>query len=394
LRQNLAMQEKESALNKFILVFSEVEDPRIDRKKVYSLIEILFLLTSALMSDCDTWEDICEFGEMKLKWLRKYLPYTNGIPSHDTINRVTRLINPKLLEQAFIDWSTMSIQVKNGTVISFDGKRLCGSAGKTEQQIAHKQGGKSAKHVLHAWCNSLSVCLGQIEVDTKTNEITAIPPMLDVLDSACVLKGTVITIDAIGCQKDITTKIVDMGADFVIGLKGNQPKLRSEIESVFERTRGEILSELSVTTSEKGHNRKEERTCTVIGASELSQQIRVEWPAIQSIVQIMSIRKCNGKDDELETRYYVSSLQCEAMRMQEIIRAHWGIENRLHWHLDFTFGEDDSKKQAQNAAVNFSSMIKVAINLINSVEGKKRSMRGKRKMCALSDEYREKCFGF
>jgi predicted transposase YbfD/YdcC len=367
------MEQAEVALNKFVCVFSRIEDTRLDRHKQYTLIEILFLTVSGIMSDCDTWEDIVDFGKMKLDWLQKYLPYENGIPSHDTLNRVMSLINPKLLETAFIDWLTMSIKLPDSSIISIDGKKISGSAGKMAQQTAHAKGGQSAKHMLHAWCNDLGLCIGQMEVDGKTNEITAIPEMLDVLDTAFLIEGAIISIDAIGCQKAITAKIIEKKAHFVIGAKDNQRKLKKDIESVFTRVGGEKQAELSNTTQEKGHSRNEERTCTILDAGELSEEIRADWPNIKSIVRVLSIRRETSKNvDQLEARYYISSLECTAERMNSFIRTHWNIENKLHWQLDVAFKEDDSKKQSRNTAVNYSCLLKVALNLLSKIIGTKK----------------------
>jgi predicted transposase YbfD/YdcC len=382
-------------LKSFILEFSEIEDPRIDRHKQWSLIEIMFLTVAATMSDCDTWEDIVDFGEMKHEWLRKYLPYEHGIPSHDTVNRVMSLIPTATIEGAFIKWATMQIELSNGTVIHFDGKSLCGSAGKTEQQIPKNKGGKSAKHILHAWCGELKVCIGQMEVPDKTNEITAIPLLLDQLEAAIDITGTIITIDAMGCQKAITAKIVEKGADFVIGVKDNQPRLRQSIEDVFSRASAENQAASSSYESEKGHSRKEQRFCTILSAKELTEEISNEWPDVKFIVRVDTIRGLAGKnEDETDQRFYISSLECTAVKMSTYVRGHWGMENQLHWQLDYTFREDLSKKQIRNAAQNYSTMIKTGLNLININTTEKRSMRGKRKKCAMSDEYREKCFGF
>jgi len=387
--------KSETPLNKFFIAFSDVEDPRIDRKKQFSLMEVLFLVVSAILSDCDTWEEIEWFGEMKLGWLRKYLPYTNGIPSHDTINRVMSLLDVEALQRAFINWATMEVNLPNGALICFDGKKLCGSASKTEQQLSREAGGKYAKHILHAWCAELEICLGQIEVEDKTNEITAIPQMLEILSEAIVIKGAVITIDAIGCQKAITEKIVEKGADFVIGVKDNQPRLRQAIEDAFSNTDVENMAEGSDYEAEKkSHNRIERRVCSVISAGELSEEIRSEWPLVKSITRVTSKRYPKGKEEEFCDRYYITSLELDSKQIAMYIRGHWGIENKLHWQLDVTFGEDASQKQTQNAAQNFSAMLKVALNLITTNALEKGSKKGKRKKCAFSDNYREKCFGF
>jgi predicted transposase YbfD/YdcC len=384
------MKTGESPLHKLIEVFSCLKDPRIERSKVYALNEIIFLTISAVISDCNGWDEIEDFGIDKLQWLRKYLPYQYGIPSHDTINRVMSLVDKRVFEKAFHDWSTLGIELPTGTVINLDGKTMRGSANKAEQQIAHIDGGKSAKHIVHAWCGELRLCLGQHEIDEKSNEIKAIPQLLDLLE----ISGCIITIDAMGCQKAITEQIVEKGANFVIGVKDNQPNLRKAIEATFERIGGERLAELSSTEENKSHNRVESRTCVVVDYKELPEETRLLWPAIKSIVKIISIRKLKGSEEEFESRYYISSCSVDAAQMGKYIRQHWSVENSLHWVLDVSFHEDRSKKQANNAASNYSIILKMAMNLLNQVDGKKISMTGKRKKCARSDEYREKALRF
>jgi predicted transposase YbfD/YdcC len=216
------MESTQNRLSSLLEAFRSVEDPRIDRSQLYPLIEILLLLiTSAMLSGYEEWDEIVDFGEEKLAWLRKYLAYENGIPSHDTVNRVISMIDYRMFEKCFINWATMDIELPQGTVISIDGKKLRGSATKKEQQTPHAQGGKSAVHSVHAWCHELQLCLTQYKTDTKSNEITAIPVILDFLE----IPDCIITVDAMGCQKTIAEKIVDKGGDYIMGLKDNQEAL-------------------------------------------------------------------------------------------------------------------------------------------------------------------------
>jgi predicted transposase YbfD/YdcC len=379
-------QSTVSPLSKLIEVFSEVDDPRIERSKIYPLNEVLFLTISAVISDCNGWDEIEDFGTDKLEWLRKYLPYSNGVPSHDTINRVMSLIDKRVFERIFHDWATFGLVMPDGSVINLDGKSLRGSANKGDQQVAHMSGGKSAKHIVHAWCGELKLCLGQYEVDEKSNEIKAIPQLLEMLD----ISGCIVTIDAMGCQRAITEQIVQNGGDFVIGVKENQPKLRTAIEAVFERIGGERQAELSSTEENRSHDRVETRTCVVVACEELPREIQSQWPTVKSVVKLTSIRKSKGAEDQFESRYYISSCRVNSAQMAQYIRQHWGVENSLHWVLDVSFHEDRSKKQTTNAATNYSIILKMSMNLLNQVEGKKTSMAGKRKKCARSDEFREK----
>ena len=224
------MTENRLSLQNLITVFEGVPDFRINRHKKYTLGEILFLTLSAVVSGFTEWEEIADFGNEKLAWLREFYTYENGTPSHDTINRVISHLDNRAFEERFIRWATQDIKLPDGTVINVDGKKLRGSATKKEQQTPHSEGGKSAVHLVQAWCNELQLCLGQYKTEDKSNEITAIPALLEWLD----LSGCIITIDAMGCQKAIAQQVISQGADYVLGLKGNQSKLHEAVKGLFE----------------------------------------------------------------------------------------------------------------------------------------------------------------
>jgi predicted transposase YbfD/YdcC len=372
-----------------IEAFDSLPDPRIDRTKRYDLIEIVFLTICAVLSGFETWEEIEDFGNEKLLWLQQYLPYEQGIPSHDTINRVMSMINHKIFEECFMNWATMGLVLPGGTQISIDGKKLRGSATKKQQQTSLENGGKQAIHTVNAWCNDLQMCLGQYQVDGKTNEIIAIPAMLDFLE----LEGSVVSIDAIGCQKEIASKVREKNADYILGLKENQPSLSIGALEAFEDR--DAWSQRDYDEQEdKGHGRLEKRACRILPASELKKEARAEaWKDIRWIIEIQAERidKASGKIEQ-EIRYYISSLDADAKKFNELIRSHWGIENRLHWTLDVQFGEDLSRKRVRNVAQNFAIIRKIALNLIKADE-EKISVNRKRKKCAMSDSYRAKILG-
>lgn len=384
------MEASRNTLGSLIESFRSVNDPRIDRRKLYPLIEVLFLTTSAVLSGFEEWDEIVDFGEEKLSWLRKYLPYVNGIPSHDTVNRVISLIDYRAFETCFINWTTMDIQLAQGTVISIDGKKIRGSATKKEQQLPHSQGGKSAIHVVHAWCQDLQLCLAQYKTETKSNEITAIPVLLDFLE----ISGCIITIDAMGCQKTIAEKIVDKQADYIFGLKDNQEILSLAAFTAFKE-QNEQADKNKDEQSGRNHGRKESRTCRILPAESLSDWGQAaEWKGLKSVIQIQSQRTTLASGiTENETRYYLSSLGVDAATFNTLVRSHWNIENQLHWSLDVVFGEDQSRKRIRNVAQNFSTIRKMALNLLKAVD-EKISVNRKRNKCALSDHYREKTFGF
>jgi predicted transposase YbfD/YdcC len=379
------MEGNENRLKGLVSALRGVNDPRIERSKLYPLNEVLFLCVSAVISGYESWDEIVDFGEEKLSWLRSFLPFENGVPSHDTLNRVVSLIDYRSFEKSFIDWATMGISLPNGVQICIDGKKIRRSATKLEQQTPHTQGGKSAVHLVHAWCNELELCLGQYKTKSKSNEITAIPALLDLLE----IGGSIITIDAMGCQKKIAEKIVEKKGEYIFGLKGNQGNLSASVTEVFkdEKHSSQVQQEISHS---KGHGRKEERICRVLSADILPESAQIsEWKNLESIIEICSKREImsTGKI-ETEKRYYISSLRESAPNFNALIRSHWGVENKLHWTMDVLFGEDQSRKRVKNAAENFSTIRKIVLNLIKA-SPEKISVNRKRKKCALSDQYRE-----
>lgn len=383
------MESESRKLVSIIEIFRPVEDPRIDRSKRYALIEIIFVTICAVLSGFETWEEIEDFGNEKLTWLQKYLPYEQGMPSHDTINRVMSMINHKVFEECFMSWATMELILPGGTQISIDGKKLRGSATKKEQQTSYSQGGKQAIHTVNAWCNDLELCLGQYQVDGKANEITAIPALLDFLE----LEGTIVSIDAIGCQKEIGGKIREKKADYIFGLKDNQESLSMGAIEAFESRDSWSQRDFDEQDNE-GHGRVEKRVCRIVPAKDLPKWAGgAAWTDLRYILEIQAERKekVSGKIEK-EVRYYISSLDADAKTFNKLIRSHWGIENRLHWVLDVQFGEDLSRKRIRNAAQNFAIIRKIVLNMIKANK-EKISVNRKRNKCALSDDYRAKMLG-
>lgn len=371
-----------------ITSFSTLQDPRIDRKKLYPLMEIVFLSVCAVLSGFESWEEIVDFGEEKLAWLRKYLPYKQGIPAHDTVNRVISLLDHRVFEQCFINWVEMSISLPSGVVIHLDGKALGRSATIKQQQTPRSQGGKGAVQIVHAWCSELQVCLGQYKTESKSNEITAIPVLLDMLE----INGCLITIDAAGCQRPIGEQIIEKNADYLFGLKDNQEALSLAAFTTF----GQNMQTLDTDTqNEQNHGRKEVRACRTLPATALPDWGQAaEWKGLKTIIEVRSERQVIATGIlERETRYYMSSLEGDAMLFNQLVRSHWNVENQLHWSLDVQFGEDDSRKRVRNVAQNFSTIRKIALNLLKA-NTENISMNRKRNKCALSDSYREKMLGF
>lgn len=375
------MKQEQSFLSSLLPKLSELDDFRISRNKLYPLNEILFLTISAVVSGCKHWDEIADFGEEKLGWLQNYLPFEQGTPSHDTLNRVFSHMDYKCFEAFFIDWVSQGLLIKEGTVINFDGKKISRSANKKEQQLPKGEGGKGAVHLVQAWCSELQVCLGQYKISDKSNEITAIPALLDLLE----LKGAVITIDAMGCQKKIAEKIIDCEADYVIGLKANQKNLLAKTKQLFSEYGTEPIDDWQT----KGHGRIERRVCRVLPASLLGEGLKEEWAGLFSLVEIRSEREVvsSGKISS-ESRFYISSLDKSPKGFNQIIRSHWAIENQLHWSLDVHFREDYSTKQQKNAAQNFGMVLRMATNLVKT-NTDKMSVNRKILKCSRSDQYRQ-----
>jgi len=355
-----------------------VNDPRRTSKGHYlhQLSDIILLVISAVLCGADHWDDIEEFGLDQLEWLRKFGRFANGIPSHDTINRVFSAIDPKEFGRCFTKWVEGIGSLCEKEVVALDGKRICNSHD-------HE---KSAIHMVSAFATESGLCLGQLATDAKSNEITAIPQLLDILN----IENCIISIDAMGCQKNIASKIINRQAHYLLAVKGNQ----SEMESNIEDTIRFIKADDTHLDTDLGHGRIETRHCSVyknLAFIEKSDQ----WENLKTIVRIDSERiiKATGKTEH-HTRYYISSLDDNAKNFNNWVRAHWGIENKLHWVLDVTFKEDYSRKRQGFAAENFNTILKIAMTLLLNNNSIKASRKRKRLKAALNQSYREKLLNF
>lgn len=380
--------EKNNGFDKLIVSLSQLEDPRGGYSISYPLSEILFLTLSSVLSGFSEWDEIIDFGTEKIDWLRKYLPYKNGIPSHDTLNRVMGMINYRSFEEVFVHWTTMDLKLPEGVVINIDGKRLRSSASKMEQQTSHSAGGKSAVHVVEAWCGAFQMCLAQYKTADKSNEITAIPVILDWIE----VKGSTITIDAMGCQKTIASKIIKKEADYILALKDNQKTLKETVIEAFRKSENQDNgTELSYYEQEEnGHGRIEYRKSRILPCSMLPKDMVEGWEGLKSIIEINSKRIIvSTKQTETQTRYYISSLLDSPEVFNQKIRGHWQIENQLHWTMDVAFDEDASRKRSRNSAQNFAIVRRMALNILKN-NPEKISMNRKMNKCAMSDTYRDK----
>lgn len=369
----------------FLDAFAELPDPRT-RSCMHQLEELLFAALCAITSGADSWAEVAQWTELKLDWLRRYFPFGNGAASHDTFSRVFSLLDAKCFEACFINWMQQLCPSLQGQVVPIDGKSVRGS---------HDGANGGMTHLVSAWGSSAGLVLGQVKTAAKSNEITAIPELLDALD----VKGATITIDAMGCQRVIVQKILDKQADYIIAVKDNQPSLAQAIESMFPAKAADARGvgfeqHLSV---DKGHGRLETRHCVVINdLSSLNLQ-GPAWPGLRSVAMVESTREAiNGKDKgeiSTEWRYYISSLQLGARDINERVRSHWSIENSCHWIMDMVYREDDSRIRIGHGAENFAVLRRISLNLIKQRKAGKTSFRGRRLKASWSTDYLEAVLG-
>jgi len=340
-----------------------------------------------VLCGCESYDEIADFGKLKISWLRKYLPYTNGTPSHDTINRGLSVLNIKELEKILLGISSYEISSLTGEVIHVDDKSVPGSVTKKEQQTKKINEKKQAIHTVNVSCSPMKYCLASTKVLDKGGEkevFKVFKDMLDVLD----LSGCLITLDANFCCKDVPKAVKAHEGDFLIGLKENQPKLLAAAEDLLEDT---SITEAYLGEEEKGHGRIEKRACFVLNLSNLSaaqkeqyDTLFAEWDGLKSLIKIESTRTIKEtKETTNETRYYISSKEFNPLNANEVIRGHWSIENNLHWVLDTAFGEDKSRKRANKSTFAFSIFRKIAYNKISNFNDPKVSVKRKMKKCAM-----------
>lgn len=336
----------------FIDFFKEIPDHRVDRRKLHSVEEILLVTFCGMIAGCDSWDDLELFGKTKIDYLKRYFPYENGIPSDDTLRRFFRVLDPKIFESCFIKW-VESFQIDlAGKVVAVDGKTSCCSF----------DGNSKPMHLVSAFVSELGITLGQLKTEDKSNEITAIPELLELLD----ITGSIVTIDAMGCQTKIVEKITDKGADYLIGLKGNQGTLNEDVRLFFEN--GIHKAKFFTTSkSDKGHGRIETRACSVSEDIDWLKRLHPKWKKLKSVIEIKSKREIKGKI-ATETRYYISSLQAHPDKILSVVRQHWGVENKLHWVLDVSFNDDQCRIRKGNAPRNIAIIKKTVLNLLQIIK--------------------------
>jgi predicted transposase YbfD/YdcC len=357
----------------FLKHFNDLHDPRQPGKVTYPLDEILLLCLLAVLAGAECFTEIALFGTKKLPLLRRFRPFKDGTPAHDHLGDILAILDAEQFQSCFVAWVAAVAGVPAG-VIAIDGKTVRRSG---------QKGAKGAIHMVSAFAARQRLVLGQVKVAEKSNEIVAIPKLLEMM----AIEGAIVTIDAMGCQRDIAQKVIDKKADYVLALKGNQGSLRDDVElfATEQKARGFADTQISQDTTVDGdHGRIETRTTTVIHDVKWLQD-RHKWPGLKGVVIVESRRETNGKVEQ-ETRYYITSLVMLAALLGPVVRSHWSIENSLHWVLDMVFRDDECRVRTDNAAANFTTLKHMSLNLLRRPPGKQ-SIRGRRKAASWDDDY-------
>jgi predicted transposase YbfD/YdcC len=373
--ENRTNDKSKLARTSLVAHFTRVPDPRINRRREHDLVDILVIAVCTLLCAGETFNDMEDFGKAKRDWFSTFLKLRNGIPSHDTFNRVFAALDPKEFLDCFLRWTQSLREAVPQEIVALDGKALRRALNK----------GQSIKYVVSAWAESNGLVLGQLKVADKSNEITAVPELLRVLE----LSGCIVTLDAMGCQKKIAKEIVEADADYVLALKGNQETVHEEVKSFLDATlleqqsprlQGAKLSKAAATlasleTVEKDHGRLEIRRYYQSDHLDWFAD-RLKWEGLKSVGMVESVRAVDGKTT-VERRYYVASLPLGIETLARAVRGHWGVENKVHWIMDVCFREDQSRARTGYAAENLATLRRLALNLLKQEKTKKRGIRGK-----------------
>ena len=369
----------------FVEHFAPLQDPRVERTKFHPLINIVFIAVCAMLCGANDIVGMAKFGKSKKAWLEKFLDLANGIPSHDTFGRVIQALVPQQFIDCFLNWVQAFADTSVGRHICIDGK--------TARASLDRAAGQKPLHVVSAWAREAGLVLGQVAVDEKSNEITAIPKLLAMLE----LSGALVTIDAMGCQKEIARQIREQGGDYVLAVKGNQEHLQEDVIAHFA-TLDEMADQGQETsppaaheTQDKGHGRHEQRRCEAVPVPE-SLRGQEQWQDMKSICRVTRIYTDKG-NNQSEVRYFISSLPAQAARLAQAVRGHWGVENSLHWVLDMTFAEDRSRARKDHAQENLALLRRWALSLLKQDQTLKASLEKKRLMAGWNTDILEQLLG-
>src|SRR5215467_2671369 len=373
LGEGMSMEEPASA--RLFDSFAYVSDPRSANAR-HQLFDIFVIALCAIISGAEGWEDMQEYGQAQVEWFQQFLELPHGIPSHDTFRRVLSRLKLDELTQCFVSWTEALRESLDGEIVAIDGKTL-------RRSFDHAAS-KGAIHMVSAWANANRLVLGQLKVDDKSNEITAIPQLLRMLE----LEGAIVTIDAMGCQKEIAKTITEQGADYVLALKDNHPTLHGEVHLLFEDVKEGRLDHITAahhTTTDAAHGRLETRHYWITSDIECLG-VKGTWADITSVGLVESHREVGGAVSS-EQRFFLTSLPCNAVRFAQAVREHWGVENALHWVLDVSFREDDCRIRQGNGAQNMAVLRHMALNLLRRESGHKRGIKARRKRAGWDRDY-------
>lgn len=385
-------EQNRLAQNCLVFHFSAVPDPRLNRCKAHELVDILVIALSALLCGAESFNDMEDFGKAKHEWFKTFLGLRSGIPSHDTFNRVFAALDPKEFLECFLRWTQSLRRVVSQEIVALDGKALRRAMGQ----------GQDIKYIVSAWAVDNGLVLGQLKVADKSNEITAVPELLRVLE----LSGCIVTIDAMGCQKKIAKEIIESDADYVLALKGNQETVHGEVKSFLDATlveqrtprpagaklSREAAAMASLETVDKDHGRWEIRRYYQSDRLDWFAD-RAKWEGLKSVGMVESVREVEGKQT-VERRYYLSSLPLGVETFARAVRSHWGVENNVHWVMDVCFREDQSRARTGYAAENLATLRRLALNLLKREQTKKRGIRGKQLNAGWDHAYLLRLLGF